>query len=154
MQQPEADQESAIPTRASTASSSSVDSGRSDDTSRGLARDRVRTCKHCHIKKTESIGHCSICGVCIEEIDHHCVFFGGCIAKNNIASFNSTICMYVFSLFFFALLITLDALWAEHPIHANIAHPEGLTINGHPGLMAQHYNKIHNITTGAPGNLP
>ena len=84
---------------------------------------------------SHTIGHCSICGVCIEEIDHHCVFFGGCIAKNNIDSFNSTICMYVFSLFYFALLITLDAIWApEIPVHHAVK--TGLTINGHPGLMA------------------
>ena len=55
--------------------------------------------------------------------------------------------MYVFSLFYFALLITLDALWAEHPVSQNHGAGQGMSINGHAGLMAQHNNYEHNITT-------
>jgi hypothetical protein len=134
--------------------SSNLNSGRSTASSSGINTSSRRFCKHCLIKQSSSISHCSICGVCIEEIDHHCVFFGGCIAKNNLASFNSTICMYVFSLFYFALLITLDALWAEHVPGSSRVRTEthGLTINGHSGLMAQHFNNIHsNINEAAVG---
>jgi len=41
-----------------------------------------RHCQKCDIYDPDST-HCHDCDVCIEEIDHHCIFFGKCIAENN-----------------------------------------------------------------------
>ena len=71
----------------------------------------VDKCLHCYIPRTEYTTHCAVCGVCVDEIDHHCIFFGKCIAKNNLDSFNTTICLFVSTLFYFMLLVTLEGLW-------------------------------------------
>jgi len=62
--------------------------------------------------------------------------------------------MFIFSLFYFALLITLDALWAPESASKHHMSGAGLSINGHPGLMAQHWNQTHTITTGTPEIFP
>ena len=33
------------------------------------------------------VKHCGFCGVCVEQMDHHCVWVGKCIAKNNLYYF-------------------------------------------------------------------
>ena len=42
--------------------------------------------------------HCEICDVCVRGFDHHCIFFGKCIASNNLTSFKMTLSMPVISL--------------------------------------------------------
>ena len=34
-----------------------------------------------------NVEHCRFCGVCIERMDHHCVWVGKCVGKKNIKSF-------------------------------------------------------------------
>lgn len=70
------------------------------------------SCRMCNIYDPEST-HCSLCGVCIEDIDHHCVFFGKCVARKNIDYFTHSICLFLMSVFYFMLLITLDQVWTE-----------------------------------------
>ena len=53
-----------------------------------------------------SVGHCGDCGVCILEMDHHCVFFDACIGKANMCLFGTVICG------FFALLVFVIILAA------------------------------------------
>ena len=31
----------------------------------------------------KKVEHCSFCGVCAEKMDHHCIWVGKCVAKNN-----------------------------------------------------------------------
>jgi len=52
--------------------------------------------------------HCGMCGVCVEELDHHCVFYGKCIARDNIDSFNQAICCFIASMLFYTLLVIYD----------------------------------------------
>ena len=35
----------------------------------------------------KKVEHCKMCNVCIEKLDHHCVWVGKCVGKNNIISF-------------------------------------------------------------------
>ena len=46
-------------------------------------------CQFCKIyyNPDEKVYHCSLCNVCIKGLDHHCVWVGKCVGKNNICSF-------------------------------------------------------------------
>ena len=37
------------------------------------------------------VEHCSMCGICVEKMDHHCVWVGKCVGKNNKFSFYAMI---------------------------------------------------------------
>ena len=43
-------------------------------------------CK-CYFDPYKNVEHCQDCGVCFENMDHHCMWVGKCIAKNNIFYF-------------------------------------------------------------------
>jgi len=42
-------------------------------------------CNICKVYYNErnKVQHCNFCGVCVEKMDHHCVWVGKCVAKNN-----------------------------------------------------------------------
>ena len=42
-------------------------------------------CNICNVYYNErnKVQHCNFCGVCVEKMDHHCVWVGKCVAKNN-----------------------------------------------------------------------
>lgn len=44
-------------------------------------------CGSCGMKRPTSASHCYDCGLCIDEIDHHCPWTGKCIGKKNIRVF-------------------------------------------------------------------
>ena len=44
-------------------------------------------CEQCLSLKSQEAEHCTICDVCIEGFDHHCVFLGKCIGAKNIVIF-------------------------------------------------------------------
>ena len=84
-----------------------------------------RVCSHCLIKKGSSNGpslryltHCSICGICVEDLDHHCVFYGKCIARDNIQYFNCSVGLFIVSVIYFVVLMFFDGINAgSHKIH-------------------------------------
>ena len=41
----------------------------------------------CYFNPYNKVEHCSDCGLCFEKMDHHCVWVGKCVAKNNTRSF-------------------------------------------------------------------
>jgi hypothetical protein len=53
-----------------------------------------------HFDPRNKVEHCRFCGVCIEKMDHHCVWVGKCVAKNNTFYFYamivSVIIMYIY----------------------------------------------------------
>jgi palmitoyltransferase ZDHHC9/14/18 len=63
-------------------------------------------CRKCNIIVLEElkINHCSNCEVCIIKHDHHCIWTGKCIGKNNIYFFF----IFIFSLFLFILISFLN----------------------------------------------
>jgi hypothetical protein len=48
----------------------------------------LEVCKKCGYNKEHlRINHCSMCGFCVENLDHHCYFVNNCIAKGNMRYF-------------------------------------------------------------------
>ena len=66
-------------------------------------------CNNCQVyfEINKNVEHCGMCGVCVENMDHHCVWVGKCVAKNNRFSFYA---MIVFIGFIYAYIILLSIL--------------------------------------------
>ena len=45
------------------------------------------------------VEHCSMCGICVEKMDHHCVWVGKCVGKKN--------CFH-----FYAMLVSIGVVYA------------------------------------------
>ena len=54
------------------------------------------------------MSHCDDCGVCIMELDHHCVFFDACIGKSNMMMFTGTICCFFAVLIFIVIIAAVQ----------------------------------------------
>ena len=52
-------------------------------------KDESEYCEICKVfyNPKNKVEHCKYCGVCVEKMDHHCVWMGKCVAKNNIFYF-------------------------------------------------------------------
>ena len=58
-------------------------------------------CSICNVyfNPNNKVEHCRFCGVCIEKMDHHCVWMGKCVAKNN-------------TFYFYAMIFDLGLIYA------------------------------------------
>ena len=71
-------------------------------------------CQKCNVYVTRDMEHCDDCQVCVEEIDHHCVFFSKCIAKGNLFAFWGSLGMVLFN--FVAIGLSVVFL-GDTPLH-------------------------------------
>lgn len=61
----------------------------------------VRFCEKCRIVKPDRAHHCSVCGVCVLKMDHHCPWINNCVSFTNYKFFvlflgyALTYCIYV-----------------------------------------------------------
>ena len=55
----------------------------------GLPKNDYYFCEYCqfYLKKIAFGTHCDLCDICIEKYDHHCMWTGHCIGKNNKITF-------------------------------------------------------------------
>ena len=60
-------------------------------------------CKYCLIFKDKGVEHCDDCGLCMKNLDHHCVFTGKCIAEKNISCFYLML-LSIFGFFLYSLI--------------------------------------------------
>ena len=69
----------------------------------GIPRNDYYFCDYCrfYMRKTSFGSHCDLCDICIENYDHHCVWTGHCIGKNNKITF----LVFVPSIFIFLFYI-------------------------------------------------
>ena len=74
---------------------------------------RLKICKFCNVVRTKGVFHCRICDVCVEGMDHHCVFTGHCIGKRNLIDFYLfvtslylVLTVYMGALMYFAIYFT------------------------------------------------
>lgn len=54
-----------------------------------MDKENIQFCSICQVyfNPNNNVEHCSMCGICIEKMDHHCIWVGKCVAKNNRFSF-------------------------------------------------------------------
>jgi palmitoyltransferase ZDHHC9/14/18 len=45
-------------------------------------------CGQCQLDRPRTASHCYECGLCVDELDHHCPWTGKCIAKKNLQRFH------------------------------------------------------------------
>lgn len=67
-------------------------------------------CLPCAAAKPPSAHHCRSCNMCIEGLDHHCVFIGSCVGSSNKRSFVSFLFWVVISCVYVEAL-TINLLW-------------------------------------------
>ena len=55
----------------------------------GIPKNEYYFCDYCrfYMRKLSYGTHCDFCNICIEKYDHHCVWTGHCIGKNNKIGF-------------------------------------------------------------------
>ena len=101
----------------------------------GIKREENRSyrfCRHCEIIREPRVEHCSMCGLCVHDIDHHCVFFGNCIARDNLSSFHGSIGCLLISVIFFMVMTMSDGVAHSkqsysHHRYSNDTHLNGTT---------------------------
>jgi hypothetical protein len=69
-----------------------------------------KVCFICRNRSPKRGYHCDICGVCIEQYDHHCTWINNCVGKKNIARFIIFIVMLVVSLAFIGIVAVLASI--------------------------------------------
>ena len=70
----------------------------------GIPKNDYYFCDYCrfYMKKISYGSHCDLCDICIEKYDHHCVWTGHCIGKNNKITFFIFVPSIFILLFYFA----------------------------------------------------
>lgn len=66
-------------------------------------------CRICMVDTDQEAYHCEDCDVCIEEYDHHCVFFSKCIGGGNIYQFWGTIGGVLFNFLNIAVMLAVTS---------------------------------------------
>ncbi|KAK0134581.1 Palmitoyltransferase ZDHHC23 [Merluccius polli] len=56
---------------------------------------RKNWCPTCRLARPPRAGHCQICGVCVQRLDHHCVWINSCVGQGNHRSFLLTLLLFL-----------------------------------------------------------
>jgi hypothetical protein len=70
-----------------------------------------RFCNDCRIETTPDMYHCEDCLVCIEDYDHHCVFFSKCIGGGNLKCFWGSMAMLLVNFVLVATMVAFAAFY-------------------------------------------
>ena len=66
-----------------------------------MDKDNNYFCLRCQVyyNPNNKVEHCDMCGICVEKMDHHCIWVGKCVGKNNCFSF-------------YAMLVSIGLIYA------------------------------------------
>ena len=58
---------------------------------KNMDENNTEFCNICQVyyNPEKKVEHCKMCNICVENLDHHCVWVGKCVGKNNLFSFYS-----------------------------------------------------------------
>ncbi|CAL8294295.1 unnamed protein product [Lota lota] len=56
---------------------------------------RENWCPPCRLARPPRAGHCRVCGVCVQRLDHHCVWINSCVGQGNHRSFLLTLLLFL-----------------------------------------------------------
>ena len=72
-------------------------------------KDNSSYCNICHVYYNPSmkVEHCSMCEICVEKMDHHCIWVGKCVAKKNRDAFY----LMILSILICYLYIVFVMIW-------------------------------------------
>ena len=73
----------------------------------GIPKNDYYYCEYCgiYLRKCSYGSHCEECQICIEKYDHHCVWTGHCIGKNNLITFYIFITSVFLLIFYFGFAL-------------------------------------------------
>ncbi|CAI9538656.1 unnamed protein product [Staurois parvus] len=70
------------------------------------ANGAIRFCDRCQVVKPDRCHHCSVCGMCVLKMDHHCPWVNNCIGFSNykffllFLAYSMLYCLYIASTVF------------------------------------------------------
>ena len=68
---------------------------------------KFKYCETCFIFRPIGSAHCNVCGNCVLQFDHHCLWLGTCVGKRNYREFlwfTATLCALALHVFVTSVL--------------------------------------------------
>ncbi|XP_062222502.1 protein S-acyltransferase 10-like [Phragmites australis] len=75
------------------------------------------TCTYCRVIQPPRTRHCHDCDKCVLQFDHHCIWLGTCIGKNNHCRFwwyifeETILCIWTVALYIESFRLDIDKAW-------------------------------------------
>lgn len=69
-------------------------------------------CGQCQFHRPTTARHCHYCGVCVDDLDHHCPWSGKCIGKRNIKAFYAFMHALCFQFYYLIGLLVYYLIYA------------------------------------------
>jgi len=73
-------------------------------------------CNVCEVKRPITASHCYDCGVCVDELDHHCPWTGKCIGKKNLGFFHKFLAVLGFQVAFCIIGVIASIIAGHNPM--------------------------------------
>lgn len=92
-----------------------LESGQTPPIGTSQVKGKLIMCGTCRIDRPVTAKHCYECGVCVNELDHHCPWTGKCIAKKNLTTFYAFLWSLVLQLIFVISMVIASSA-SEKPV--------------------------------------